>query len=405
MAMGHLTAACARANRRKKREQRTAALYQLAHQAAFAPELDAGLRAAVAHIESIVDTKAALVLRLPDHTLDNTVHPASSFTLSEKEQSVAAWAFSRRSPAGRFTETLPDSEALYLPLQARTAAMGVLCIRPPKDRALDISERDLLEAFAVLIALLLEKDHIAAAIQRAEILEASERLRRGILDSVSHELKTPLAAVETGLAALEQQSKNDLAQTETVGEIKFATRRLNRVISNLVEMTRIEAGVVQPKLDWCDIEEVVDGAVALAADALSRHRLEVDIKQNLPMIKIDHLLIEQSLANLLANAANWSESGKTITVSADISDNEIRVIVADRGPGIPQEELPHVFEKFYRGAKAPSGGTGLGLSIVEGFIRAHGGSVHAANRPGGGAEFRIHVPVETLNEKNMELDD
>jgi two-component system sensor histidine kinase KdpD len=283
--------------------------------------------------------------------------------------------------------------------------MGVLCIRPPKDRALDISERDLLEAFAVLIALLLEKDHIAAAIQRAEILEASERLRRSILDSVSHELKTPLAAVETGLAALEQQSKNDLAQTETVGEMKFATRRLNRVISNLVEMTRIEAGVVQPKLDWCDIEEVVDGAVALAADALSRHRLEVDIKQDLPMIKIDHLLIEQSLANLLANAANWSESGKTITASADISDNELRLIVADRGPGIPQEELPHVFEKFYRGAKAPSGGTGLGLSIVEGFIRAHGGSVRAANRPGGGAEFRIHLAVETLNEKNLELDD
>jgi two-component system sensor histidine kinase KdpD len=406
VAMGHLTGRLRQSQiAEHKREQRTAALYQLAHQAAFVPELDAGLRAAVAHIESIIDTKAALVLRLPDHTLDNNVHPASSFALSEKEQSVAAWAFSRRAPAGRFTDTLPDSEALYLPLQARTAAMGVLCIRPPKDRALDISERDLLEAFAVLIALLLEKDHIAAAIQRAEILEASERLRRSILDSVSHELKTPLAAVETGLAALEQQSKNDLAQTETVGEIKLATRRLNRVISNLVEMTRIEAGVVQPQLDWCDIEEVVDGAVSLAADALSRHRLEVDIKQNLPMIKIDHLLIEQSLANLLANAANWSESGKTITVSADISDNEMQLIVADRGPGIPQEELPHVFEKFYRGAKAPSGGTGLGLSIVEGFIRAHGGSVHGANRPGGGAEFRIQVPVEILNEKNMELDD
>ena len=389
----------------KQRERRTAALYELAHQAAFAPELDNGLRAAVAHIESIIDAKAALVLRLADHTLDKSVHPASSFALSEKEHSVAAWAFSRRAPAGRFTDTLPDAEALYLPLQARTAAMGVLCIRPPKDRALDLSERELLEAFAVLIGLLLEKDHIAAAIQRAEILEASERLRRGILDSVSHELKTPLAAVETGLAALEQQSKNDRAQMETVGEIKFATRRLNRVISNLLEMARIEAGVVQPKLDWCDIDEVVDGAMALAADALSRHPVAVDIKQNLPMIKIDHLVIEQSLANLLANAANWSEAGKTIAVSADISDGAVQIIVSDRGPGIPQEELPHVFEKFYRGAKAPSGGTGLGLSIVDGFIRAHGGRVHAANRPGGGAEFTIRVPVEALNEKNMELAD
>ncbi|HEX6768777.1 MAG TPA: sensor histidine kinase KdpD [Candidatus Binatia bacterium] len=406
LAMGHLTGRLRQSEiAERKREQRTAALYELAHQAAFAPELETGLRAAVSHIESIVDAKAALLLRLPDHTLDKTVHPASSFALSEKEQSVAAWAFSRRVPAGRYTDTLPDSEALHLPLQARTAAMGVLCIRPNKDRPLDISERDLLEAFAVLIGLLLEKDHIAAAIQRAELLETSERLRRSILDSVSHELKTPLAAVQTGLEALEQQGQNDQARNETVGEIKLAVRRLNRVISNLLEMTRIEAGVVQPKLDWCDIDEVVEGAVEIAADALAQHRLALDIRDNLPMIKIDHLLIEQSLANLLANAANWSPAGTTITVGADIKDGAVQLVVADRGPGIPDDELPHVFEKFYRGAKAPSGGSGLGLSIVEGFVRAHGGSVRAENRSGGGAEFTIRVPVETLNEKNLELGD
>jgi len=252
---------------------------------------------------------------------------------------------------------------------------------------------------------LLEKDHIVAAIQRAEILETSERLRRNILDTVSHELKTPLAAVQAGLSALERQTKNQQAQVETVNEMQLAVRRLNRVVSNVQEMTRIEADAIRLKLDWCDIDEVVEGAVELAADALSHHRLVVEVDANLPMVKLDHLLIEQSVANLLANAANWSEPGKTITLSADISDGAVQLIVSDRGPGIPQEELPHVFEKFYRGAKAPSGGTGLGLSIVEGFVRALGGSVHAANRPGGGAEFRIRVPVETLNEKNLELDD
>ena len=406
LAMGHLTGRLRQSEiAERKREQRTAALYELAHQAAFAPELDAGLRAALAHIESIVDAQAALLLRLPDHTLDKTVHPASSFALSEKEHSVAGWAFSRRAPAGRFTDTLADSDALYLPLQARTAAMGVLCIRPATARSFDISERDLLEAFAVLIGLLLEKDHISTALQRAEILEASERLRRSILDSVSHELKTPLAAVQTGLAALEQHSANNAAHKETVGEIKFAVRRLNRVISNLLEMTRIEAGVVQPKLDWCDIYEVVEGAVELAGDALARHRLFLDIKDDLPMIKIDHVLIEQSLANLFANAASWSEAGKSITVSADISDGTLQLIVSDQGPGIPPAELPHVFEKFFRGTKAPSGGTGLGLSIVDGFVRAHGGSVRVANRSGGGAEFTIRVPTEIFDEKNLELDE
>jgi two-component system sensor histidine kinase KdpD len=406
LAMGHLTGRLRLSElTERKREQRTAALYELAHQAAFAPELDAGLRAAVAHIESIVEAKAALLLRLPDHTLAKSAHPASSFSLSEKEQSVAAWAFSRRMPAGRFTDTLPDSDALHLSLQARTAVMGVLCIMPATERAFDMSERELLEAFAVLIGLLLEKDHIAAALQRAELLETSERLRRSILDTVSHELKTPLAAVQAGLSALEQQTKNDHGHNETIGEIKIAVRRLSRVISNLLEMTRIEAGVVQAKLDWSAVDEVVEGAVELAADALSRRKLTVDIKESLPMVKLDHLLIEQSLANLLVNAASWSEPGTTITVSADVSGGELQLSVSDQGPGIPQAEIAHVFEKFYRGAQARPGGTGLGLSIVDGFVRAHGGSVRAANRPEGGAEFQIRLPVETLNESDVELND
>ncbi len=406
LAMGHLTGRLRLSElAERKRERRTAALYELAHQAAFAPELEAGLRAAVAHIESIVDAKAALVLRLPDHTLDKNVHPASSFVLSEKEQSVAAWAFSRRMPAGRFTDTLPDSEALHLPLQARTAVMGVLCVMPSKDCAFDMSERDLLEALAVLIGLLLEKDHIAAAIQRAEILETSERLRRSILDTVSHELKTPLAAVQAGLSALERQANNHQAQNETVSEMQIAVRRLNRVVSNVLQMTRIEADAIQLKLDWCDIDEVVEGAVELAGDALSKHQLAFDIKASLPMVKIDHLLMEQSLANLLANAANWSAPGTTIKVSVDVHESEVRLLVSDQGPGIALDELPHVFEKFYRGANARPGGTGLGLSIVDGFVRAHGGRVRAANRPEGGAEFHIRLPVETLNEKAVELDD
>jgi two-component system sensor histidine kinase KdpD len=170
-------------------------------------------------------------------------------------------------------------------------------------------------------------------------------------------------------------------------------------------MTRIEAGVVQSKLDWSDVDEVVEGATELAADALSKCKLTVDIRENLPMVKLDHLLIEQSLANLLVNAASWSGPGTTISVSADVSGGELQLIVADQGPGIPQAEIAHIFEKFYRGANARPGGTGLGLSIVDGFVRAHGGSVRAANRPEGGAEFQIRVPVETLNEADVELND
>jgi len=274
---------------------------------------------------------------------------------------------------------------------------------PGPGRTFDLSESELHEAFAVLIGLLLEKDHIREAFKRAEILETSERLRRSVLDSVSHELKTPLAAVQTGLAALEQQGGADKAKSATVGEMQSAVRRLNRVINNLLDMTRIEAGVVQPKLDWSDVDELVQGAIELAGDALVHHNLDIDIKANLPMVKIDHALIEQSLSNLLVNSANWSEPGTLIGVRADIIGGELRLTVWDHGAGIAPDDLGHIFEKFYRGAKARPGGTGLGLSIVDGFVRAHGGTVRAANRDEGGAQFQIRMPVQTLNDNDLEI--
>jgi two-component system sensor histidine kinase KdpD len=403
LVMGHLTGRLRLSElTERKRERRTAALYELAHQAAFAPERDAGLSAAINHIESIFFAQAALVLRLPDHTLAREAHPVSSFSLTEKEQSVAAWAFSRRMPAGRFTDTLPDAEALHLPLQGRTAVMGVLSVRPTAAQPFDLSERELLEAFAVLIGLLLEKDHIAEAIKRAEILEASERLRHALLDSVSHELKTPLAAVQAGLTALEARLLGDKEKALAFQEIKGAVRRLNRVIDNLLDMTRIESGTLQPKLEWSDVEELVERSVELAGEALAGFNIDVDVESDLPMIKIDHALVEQALANLLVNAANWSDAGATIAVRARLESGVLAIAVLDSGPGIDAKDLPHLFEKFYRAESARPGGTGLGLSIVDGFIRAHGGSVRGDNRAQGGAKFEMRLPVETLDERQLE---
>jgi two-component system sensor histidine kinase KdpD len=403
LAMGHLTSRLRLSElTERRRERRTAALYELAHQAAFAPERDAGLGAAISHIESIFSAQAALVLRLPDHSLAREAHPVSSFSLTEKEHSVAAWAFSRRMPAGRFTDTLPDAEALHLPLQGRTAVMGVLSIRPTAAQPFDLSERELLEAFAVLIGLMLEKDHIAEAIKRAQILETSERLRRALLDSVSHELKTPLAAVQAGLAALEARLLGDKDKALAFQEIKGAVRRLNRVIDNLLDMTRIESGTLQPKLEWSDVDDLIERAVEVAGDALAGFDTEVHVEHDLPMIKIDHALIEQALANLLVNAANWSGAGATVAVGACLKNGVLAISVLDSGPGIEAKDLPHLFEKFYRADNARPGGTGLGLSIVDGFVRAHGGSVRAANRPQGGAEFEIRLPVQTLDEGQLE---
>ncbi len=403
IAMAHLTSRLRLSEMAERRRERsTAALYELAHQAAFATDLDTGLRAALGMIESIFGARAALLLRLPDHTLSNKPHLASSLALSEKEKSVASWAFSRRTAAGKFTDTLPDSEALHVPLQGRTAVMGVLSLQPPPGKSFDLSERDLLEAFAVLIGLILEKEHIVEAIKYAEVLEASERLRRALLDSVSHELKTPLSAVQTGIDALNNTIGEDPKKQATLREIQAALQRLHRVVNNLLDMTRIEAGVIQPKLDWCDIGELIHEAAALIGDAIGSHKLTIEFDKTLPMVKLDEALIEQCLSNLLVNAAAWSKPGSNITVRAELKGGSLVLSVLDEGQGLSESDLDHIFEKFYRASDARPGGTGLGLSIVQGFVRAHGGSVRAANRESRGAEFVITIPVETLRPEVLE---
>jgi two-component system sensor histidine kinase KdpD len=402
LAMGHLTSRLRQSEiAERRRERRTAALYDLAHQAALAPDLDTGLGAAVKLIDSLFGAQAALLLRLPDHTLSHAPHPASSFSPSEKEKSVATWAFSHRMPAGKFTDTLPDSKALHLPLQARTAVMGVLCIRP-EGKSFDLTERDLLEAFAALIGTILEKDHFIEAFKRAEIIETSERLHRALFDSVSHELKTPLSAVQAGIDALGRQLGGDEEKRATLREVQSAVRRLRRVIDNLLEMTRIEAGVVEPRLDWCDIGELIRAAVDLAGDAVHKHRIVIEADDALPMVKVDQPLLEQCLSNLMINAAVWSEPETNITVRAGLDGNKLVLSVLDEGKGLSESDLARVFEKFYRAPDARPGGAGLGLSIVEGFIRAHGGSARAANRATGGAEFTVTIPVETMRAEAME---
>ena len=403
LAMGHLTSRLRRSEiTERQRERRTAALYELAQQAAFATDLDTGLRAAVNLIESIFAANAALLVRQKDHTLSTTPHAVSSFDLSESEKGVAGWVFSRHMPAGKFTESFPDADALHLPLQGRTAVMGVLSVRPPAGKTFDHLDRDLLEAFAVLIGLVLEKDHIIEALKHSEILEASEHLRRALLQSVSHELKTPLSAVQTGIDAIARQTDGDKRSQRTLREVQVAVRRLHRVINNLLNMTRIESGVIQPKLDWCDVGELIQAAIELTGEAVSEHQIAIDLDQTLLIVKIDQALLEQCLCNLLLNAASNSRPGTKIIVHARLQEDQLIVSVLDEGKGIRQEDLTRIFNVFYRGSDASPGGTGLGLAIVDGFVRAHGGSARAANRETGGAEFVITIPVEILRPEILE---
>lgn len=403
IAMGHLTSQLRLSEMAERnRQQRTAALYELVHQAGLAHDLDSGLRAAISLTETLFGVRASLVLCLPDGSLAAETHPASSYSLDENEYKVAAWAFSHRMPAGRFTDTFSDSRALHLPLEGGTAVMGILSIHPSPQTTIGLAEEELLQTFAVLIGTILEKDELLQGAKRAEIIEATERLERALLQSVSHELKTPLSVVGTGIDALAKMVVPNERSQATLREIQQALRRLHRVINNLLNMTRIESGAVHPQLDWCDVGEIIEAAKELAADVVGSHRVEVDLDRSLPMVRIDQPLLEQCLSNLLLNAASNSATGSEIKIYARVADDRLVISVRDEGKGVAESELPHIFETFYRGAEARPGGTGLGLAIVDGFTRALGGSVTAANKRPRGAEFVITIPVETLQPDVME---
>jgi two-component system, OmpR family, sensor histidine kinase KdpD len=405
LAMGHLTSQLRlKEMMERQRERRTAALYELVQQAGLAPDLDSGLRAAIRLTETIFGVRAALLLRRADDTLASETHQASSFSIAEKEYKAASAAFKDRVPTGKFTAVLSDSEAIHLPLQAGADPMGVLSILPPPQGTLDLSERELLEAFAVLIGTILQKEYLLQGIKRAEMRVAAERaqLQRALLQSVSHELKTPLSAVQAGIEALRREVGGGRRGQVAWFESQQALRRLRRVINNLLDMTRIESGVVHANLDWCDVAELIQAATDLAADGISDHSVTIELDENLPLVRVDQPLLEQCLCNLLLNASAHSAAGAKIEIRARVADQQLFFSVLDEGRGITEADMPRIFAAFQRGAAATSGGTGLGLAIVEGFVQAHGGSVSAANRPSGGAEFLIKIPVETLRSEVLE---
>ncbi|HEY1266239.1 MAG TPA: ATP-binding protein [Candidatus Binatia bacterium] len=267
---------------------------------------------------------------------------------------------------------------------------------------LHIATGEDLMLFTTFFVVALAMGHLTTRLRQAEIVETSARFQRALLQSVSHELKSPLSAVQAGVDVLAKEIGTHENCASVLHTTQQALRRLRRVIDNLLDMSRLEAEVMHPALDWSDVADLVRAAIRLTDDALKAHVVAIEADENLPMVKVDQALLEQSLCNLLLNAAANSPAGSKIVVRAACKGGNLTLSVLDEGKGIPENDLPHIFRGFYRGDGAAPGGTGLGLAIVEGFTRAHGGKVSAFNRHTGGAEIAITIPVETLKWKPME---
>jgi two-component system sensor histidine kinase KdpD len=244
-----------------------------------------------------------------------------------------------------------------------------------------MEQRELLDAFAAQLALFVNKESALEESRAAQVARQSERLQKALFDSVSHELKTPLAAMSV---ALQQPQPNR-------AELQQAARRLTRTVDNLLDATRLESGLLQPIREWCDPGELVHEAVA--ASGLKEKDVRINIAKNLPSVSVDSCLIQQALDALLSNAMTYGKSDQPIDVSVARDNSDLVVSVADRGPGLVPGEESKVFQKFYRGPRTRPGGLGLGLSIARQLVETHGGQIVAQNREDGGARFSIRLPI------------
>ncbi|MDZ4768501.1 MAG: sensor histidine kinase KdpD [Chloroflexota bacterium] len=394
---GNLTARVRRQERAARyAAERAMALYTLAHETASAVDRHAVLTTAVTQLGRVFDAQIAVVLASGGR-LDSEAHPASTLILAEKEIAVARWVYEHDKPAGRFTDTLSSSESQYRPLLTPNRTVGVIGIRSHQETRLSFDQEVLLETFINQVSLVIERELLDEAAEQAAMLHESERLYNTLFNSISHELRTPIATIAGAISSIKEDQKGRALDPHNraalIDDIADSAQRLNRLVENLLDMSRLESGRLELKLDWGDLRDVIGAVVKRLDTCFAAHPLILTLAPDLPLMKMDVVLIEQALANLIENACRYTPSGTPIRIAAHRDEDMLAIVIADQGAGIPVESIGRVFDKFYRAPGTATGGTGLGLSIVRGLIETHGGTVNVVNAPDGGARFTIRLPI------------
>ncbi len=378
------------------RERSTSALYSLSRELLHERGFERLSAAAIKHISELFSSDVVIMIPEPSGSMKEVYSGPNNFADDQRESSVARWTFDHRQRAGLGTDTLPGAKALYLPLTSSGKTVGVIGICPPGSAgAFDHEQIHAIESFANQTAMAIERAFLAEEAQQALLKAETEELRNTMLSSVSHDLRTPLAAI-TGAATtlLEQHAVlDDHAKRELTETIYEEAEHLNLIIRNVLDMTRLEAKGLTIKKEWGSIEEIAGVALNRIADKLSARPVAVSIPGDLPLVRFDPLLIEQVFMNILDNALKYTPEGSPLEISAEVKDGSVVVKIADRGPGLTPGSEERIFDKFVHSA-GPGGGIGLGLAISRAIIATHGGRIWAENRATGGAAFRFTLPIE-----------
>lgn len=378
-----------------QREARATALYSLGRDLTSATGLDQVAEIIIAHIGEVFGRQVAIFL--PKDGQVATFAHSADYIPDENELAVANWVFQHEQPAGRGTDTLPAAVMRCQPLKTAQGMVGVLGVRPSdEDSHLTLEQRQSLLSFADQAALAIERATLAEQAKQAELLSAADKLQTALLNSISHDLRTPLVSITGALSTLEQddQHVDESARGSLVRTAREEADRLNRLVGNLLDMTRLEAGALKVKREPCDAEDLIGSALGQMEERLQGRSLNVQLEPDTPLVSADFVLIVHVLINLLDNALKYSPAGSPLDVQAHRAGNDVQIAVMDRGIGIPKGDLERVFDKFYRVQRPEQvTGTGLGLAICKGIVEAHGGRIWAEERAGGGTCIMITIPA------------
>ena len=388
----------------RQREERTIILYEIVKAIAGSSSKESFIDVSVNRIGTIFNAECAVLLEDSAGNLELGNTPGRTWVPRENDIAVAKYAFTGGRAAGWSTDTLPSADSLFLPLMGSSSIVGVFIFRPKAKIKLLPEETDFLNTIVRQLAIGIERENLNEKSSHARQLQESERLHQTILDSISHEIRTPLTAIMGASSALQDKKINEdpEARNELTEDLLDASERLNNVVENLLDTSRLSSGMLKLKLEWCDPKDLISITIERLSKVLEAFKLNVNIPEKLPLIFVDFHLMEQVISNLIRNAIVVTPKGMEIVIEIRSSVESFDITILDSGPGIPEDAIKCVFKRFYRVPGTPAGGLGLGLWLAKNIVELHAGKVSLRNRPSGGAAFTISLPLRPQPESPPE---
>ena len=386
----------------REREERTNAIFELTKDLSDTSGIKEVVNVALKDVRKYFDTESIFVLIEKSGVLEIVKGPEDEGNTSKVDFNLAERVFKDSANYGRYTNARNETSVIYYPLTGRKLSSGIIGVEFKKPLSND--QEIFWMACLTQISNALEREFLSELALKARLLDESDRLYKTLFTLISHEFRIPIAAIMGASDTLLLLRATDENRNELLNEIFKASARLNHLIENLLNMSRLESGKISVRLDWCDINDLLNKVIKILNQEIEQFHLIVSIPEEMPLVRLDFGLMEQVIYNLILNSCQHSPVGSTIRFESCYEEGFLKIEIEDQGQGFPPELLGKVFNKFFRVDNSRAGGLGLGLSIVKGLVEAHHGKVMVENKRAGGAKFTITIPSEIPDMKKIKLE-